>query len=125
MKEVCAVRRVGGPVRQEGLGLSSFLPKTQRSQKSLVRLTTSRFLSSCASIMDGKPKDILSTLPLAPGGVYSVKWENRIKWGKQVDLESVAYTPPFPVNPANPRCFLVRPQPHTHRWQEYAPPSVG
>jgi hypothetical protein len=69
--------------------------------------------------MEEKAKDIPSLLPLAPGGVYSVKWENRIKWGKQVDVEPVEYTPPFPVNPSNPLCFLVRPRrwdrPYSHR----------
>jgi hypothetical protein len=29
---------------------------------------------------EGKYKDIPSILPLAPGGVYAVKWETREKW---------------------------------------------
>jgi hypothetical protein len=74
--------------------------------------------SSALWTMEEKAKDIPSLLPLAPGGVYSVKWENRIKWGKQVEVEPVEYTPPFPVNPSNPLCFLVRPRlwhhPYSH-----------
>mmetsp|Transcript_25546 Transcript_25546/g.35237 ORF Transcript_25546/g.35237 Transcript_25546/m.35237 type:complete len:338 (-) Transcript_25546:138-1151(-) len=53
-----------------------------------------------------KFKDIPSLLPLAPGGVYSVKWEERAKWVNQIEVDPVEYTPPYPINPENPTCFL-------------------
>lgn len=52
-------------------------------------------------------KDVLSTLPLAPGGVYSVKWEARRKLSKQIDVDPIAYETPYPINLSNPFCFLV------------------
>mmetsp|Transcript_31927 Transcript_31927/g.61441 ORF Transcript_31927/g.61441 Transcript_31927/m.61441 type:complete len:333 (+) Transcript_31927:94-1092(+) len=51
-------------------------------------------------------KDVLSTLPLAPGGVYSVKWEARRKLSKQIDVDPIAYETPYPINLSNPFCFL-------------------
>jgi hypothetical protein len=61
-------------------------------------------------------KDMFSTMPLAPGGVYSVAWEQRMKWTDMIEVEPVDYTPPYPVNPSNPRCYLVG-----ISKQEYAP----
>ena len=52
-------------------------------------------------------KDIPSLLPLAPGGVYSNKWEERLKWKEPIEVDKVDYKPPYEVNPSNPRCYLV------------------
>mmetsp|Transcript_30672 Transcript_30672/g.66971 ORF Transcript_30672/g.66971 Transcript_30672/m.66971 type:complete len:334 (-) Transcript_30672:454-1455(-) len=51
-------------------------------------------------------KDVPSLLPLAPGGVYSNKWEERLKWKEPIEVDEVDYTPPYEVNPSNPRCYL-------------------
>lgn len=56
--------------------------------------------------MGDEMKDVPSMLPLAPGGVYSVKWEERLKWKDQVEVVPVKYSPPYEVNPANPVCYL-------------------
>ena len=56
---------------------------------------------------EGKYKDIPSVLPLAPGGVYAVKWEQREKWSQPIQTPEVPYDPPLgPPNPSNPRCFF-------------------
>lgn len=55
---------------------------------------------------DAKQKDIPSVLPLAPGGVYAVKWETRVQRAEPLKITPVAYAPPYPVNEANPRCFF-------------------
>ena len=56
---------------------------------------------------EGKYKDIPSILPLAPGGVYAVKWEQREKWAECLSTPDVPYTPPLGApNPDNPVCFF-------------------
>lgn len=55
---------------------------------------------------DAKQKDIPSVLPLAPGGVYAVKWETRVQRAEPLKITPVEYAPPYPVNEANPRCFF-------------------
>ena len=56
---------------------------------------------------EGKYKDIPSILPLAPGGVYAVKWEQREKWAQCIETPEVPYTPPLgEPNPDNPLCFF-------------------
>jgi cyclophilin family peptidyl-prolyl cis-trans isomerase len=55
---------------------------------------------------DAKSKDIPSILPLAPGGVYAVKWETRVMRAEPLVITPVKYTPPFPVNESNPQCFF-------------------
>ena len=56
---------------------------------------------------EGKYKDIPSILPLAPGGVYAVKWEQREKWAECLRTPDVPYTPPLGApNPDNPVCFF-------------------
>jgi peptidyl-prolyl isomerase F (cyclophilin D) len=56
---------------------------------------------------EGKYKDIPSILPLAPGGVYAVKWEQREKWAECIKTPDVPYAPPLgPPNPANPLCYF-------------------
>ena len=56
---------------------------------------------------EGKYKDIPSILPLAPGGVYAVKWEQREKWAQCIETPEVPYTPPLgEPNPNNPLCFF-------------------
>ena len=53
-----------------------------------------------------RQKDIPSILPLAPGGVYAVKWETRVSRAEPLKITPVKYEPPFAVNEANPRCFF-------------------
>ncbi len=56
---------------------------------------------------EGKYKDIPSILPLAPGGVYAVKWEQREKWAECLKTPEVPYAPPLGApDPANPTCFF-------------------
>lgn len=55
---------------------------------------------------DAKQKDIPSILPLAPGGVYAVKWETRVSRAEPLKIVPVPYVPPYPVNENNPRCFF-------------------
>jgi len=55
---------------------------------------------------DAKSKDIPSILPLAPGGVYAVKWETRVMRAEPLSIAPVAYKPPYAVNESNPRCFF-------------------
>jgi|TARA_B110000259_G_scaffold172622_1_gene205213 cyclophilin family peptidyl-prolyl cis-trans isomerase len=56
---------------------------------------------------EGKYKDIPSILPLAPGGVYAVKWEQREKWAECLKVPEVPYTFPLGApNPNNPVCFF-------------------
>ena len=56
---------------------------------------------------EGKYKDIPSILPLAPGGVYAVKWEQREKWAQCIETPEVPYEPPLgEPNPDNPLCFF-------------------
>ena len=56
---------------------------------------------------EGKYKSIPAILPLAPGGVYAVKWETREKWAEPVQTPEVEYTPPLgPPNPNNPLCYF-------------------
>jgi|AntAceMinimDraft_1070359.scaffolds.fasta_scaffold61384_1 hypothetical protein len=56
---------------------------------------------------EGKYKSIPSILPLAPGGVYAVKWETREKWAAPLQTPPVEYSPPLgPPNPDNPLCYF-------------------
>ena len=56
---------------------------------------------------EGKYKSIPAILPLAPGGVYAVKWEQREKWSQPVETPEVPYDPPLGApNPENPLCYL-------------------
>lgn len=56
---------------------------------------------------EGKYKSIPAILPLAPGGVYAVKWETREKWAEPLKTPPVDYTPPLgPPNPDNPLCYF-------------------
>lgn len=53
-----------------------------------------------------RQKDIPSILPLAPGGVYAVKWETRVQRAEPLKVTPTSYEPPYAVNEANPRCFF-------------------
>ena len=55
---------------------------------------------------DAEKKDIPSILPLAPGGVYAVKWETRVSRAEPLKIVPVAYAPPYAINDANPQCFF-------------------
>jgi cyclophilin family peptidyl-prolyl cis-trans isomerase len=52
-------------------------------------------------------KDIPSILPLAPGGVYAVKWETRMKRAEKLSISiPYEYKPPFEINKENPKVFF-------------------
>ena len=55
---------------------------------------------------DAEKKDIPSILPLAPGGVYAVKWETRVSRAEPLKIVPVPYAPPYAINDANPQCFF-------------------
>jgi hypothetical protein len=56
---------------------------------------------------EGKYKSIPAILPLAPGGVYAVKWETREKWAEPLKILPVEYSPPLGApNPSNPLVFF-------------------
>ena len=65
-------------------------------------------MQAVPEVEEGKYKDIPSVLPLAPGGVYAVKWETREKWAEPIKILPVPdYTPPLGApNPNNPLCFF-------------------
>ena len=50
---------------------------------------------------DAKQKDIPSVLPLAPGGVYAVKWETRVQRAEPLKITPVEYAPPYPGSHAH------------------------
>jgi len=58
---------------------------------------------------DAKGKDIPSILPLAPGGVYAVKWETRMKRAEKLAIAPLPdiYRNPFGEEKAeNPIAFF-------------------
>ena len=64
-------------------------------------------MSTPDDVPDDAKQKTSSVLPLAPGGVYAVKWETRVQRARPLKITPVEYAPPYPVNEANRECFLI------------------
>lgn len=104
------VERPHPDIRDENEKLTALAHSaTSLSRRAFPRAASSldRTMSGKPTAEEGKYKDIPSILPLAPGGVYAVKWEQREKWAECIKTPDVPYAPPLgPPNPANPLCYF-------------------